>query len=808
MIRIFGNTDRDFSTNGDAVLVPIKAKAIHNLNGDFYLDITCKSEFYPYLTQGNIIVAPTPQGDQAFRIGNKLDRKGDKIELKAYHVLWDAQNYVIADSYVVDMNCKAALNHLNAATDTPSPFTMDSDVTGVYNLRCVRKSLYEAIQDVIARWGGNLLVDNWKVNVKAKIGKDNGITIRYAKNLIDLTASYDFTGVCTKLLPVGKDGLLLPELYVYSQTQYDIPYTKVLSISQSLAVEDFPTKEDYQAALVADLRRQAQETVNKSCVPVVTYTLQGRPELVQDVGDIIQVIDERIGVNITTQVIGYEYDIITGQYAKLTFGNFSKSLGGLMTSVKATASGVVNEAIGEAKSEVNADINSIYNLLQGSYVIYRGYDVLICDKKPVENADNIIKFSNTGISITTEGINGDFVSVYDINTQALSVKSLTLDGTNIKEAIENLENQIKELEKKVTIHKPISFANYNQLPATKLSDGVFYYIADRGYLIQNGIIYGQGDGTISYGLANPTGGGDGDVYFQLDEYGYVTKIWQNHKGNWSGLGAGALQFWTETLTQLYNTREIEGISTGVDGYLFNYVEWKTWAYNVGTVYYGTFYFRKKNNLPAIIGVGGYDNAQEFYIASTDPDAVKWQYNCPYVSTGWVDAVNGGTSGDTSRGAQEFTIEYEGTTWYISQGTSGVSGRSSKPENNFKGINNFTYGNAQTNARRLLETCFAKPTTTYKVGIGTTDKILYFGHDDEYRLYVTDEGVFNGKDFQIDGVSIDKLHDVQLDDVSVVTNKVAHIGVGDNLAAVNGVLHCTLPFAIVNGELCFVYDDGE
>lgn len=740
MIRVFKSTDKTFDNNGDAVLIPLKANVVHKLNGDFYIEITCKSEFYPYLTQGNIIVSPTPQGDQAFRIDSTLERKGDRVTIKAYHVFYDAQNYVIADSYVVDMNCKNALNHLNNATDTPSPFTMDSDITSVNNLRCVRKSLYEAVNDVMGRWGGNLVVDNWRVNVKKQIGTDNGITIRYAKNLIELTAKYDFSGVCTKLLPVGKDGLLLPELFVYSPTQYDTPYTRVLSISQSLKVEDYPSKEAYQAALVEDLRQQAQASVNKSCIPVITYTLKGRPELVSDIGDIIQVVDERIGVNITTQVIGYEYDVITGQYNNLTFGNFGTSLSNLMSSVKSTASAVANDAVGDAKSEINADISGLYQLLQGSYVIYRGYDILICDKKPVENADNIIKFSNTGISITTEGINGDFVSVYDINTQALNVKSLTLDGENINETIESLLNQLKEINDKITIHKDVSIDQYNRLPATKTRDGIYYYITNRGYMIHNGVTYGKGGGTEVE--ANPADSPTANIT--------TIKI-----GNTTyAISGGALNYWIETEEEIYNTYEIEGISTGVDGYLFNYVEWKTWAYNVGTIYYGTFYFRKKNNLPAIIGVGGYDNAQEFYIASTDPDAVKWQYNCPYVSTGWVDAVNGGTSGDTSRGAQEFTIEYEGVTWYISQGTSGVSGRSSKPENNFKGISGFSYGNAQANARRLLETCFAKPTTTCRAGIGIDTYVLYLYEGDNNIFYVDKEGVFNGTDFKINGVSIE------------------------------------------------------
>ena len=96
MIRVFNSTDRDFTSNGNAVLVPIKARVKNNINGDFYLELTTESRFYKYLNQGNIIIAPTPQGEQAFRIDNQLSRKGDRITIKAKHVFYDSENFKAA----------------------------------------------------------------------------------------------------------------------------------------------------------------------------------------------------------------------------------------------------------------------------------------------------------------------------------------------------------------------------------------------------------------------------------------------------------------------------------------------------------------------------------------------------------------------------------------------------------------------------------------------------------------------------------------------------------------------------------------
>ena len=127
MLRVFGITDKDFTSNGDIVLQPYKAKVHKEDNGDYYLDVEAGIEYVDYLTANRIIVADTPQGAQAFRISNPQKKKS-KISLKAWHVYYDSKNYVIADSNVVEKSGNQAINHLNDATDNKRPFTVSSDI--------------------------------------------------------------------------------------------------------------------------------------------------------------------------------------------------------------------------------------------------------------------------------------------------------------------------------------------------------------------------------------------------------------------------------------------------------------------------------------------------------------------------------------------------------------------------------------------------------------------------------------------------------------------------------------------------------
>ena len=66
MIKLFSQTDTSFSTNGDKVIIPLRAKVHKEDNGSFYLDFECSLEYIDDIVAGNILVVPTPQGEQAF----------------------------------------------------------------------------------------------------------------------------------------------------------------------------------------------------------------------------------------------------------------------------------------------------------------------------------------------------------------------------------------------------------------------------------------------------------------------------------------------------------------------------------------------------------------------------------------------------------------------------------------------------------------------------------------------------------------------------------------------------------------------
>lgn len=441
MLKLFGQTDRDFTSNGDKVIKPLKARITKQDNGEFYLELETDLTYVNDLTEGRIILAPTPQGEQPFRVSN-LQKTKNKLITKALHVFFDARNYLIADSYVVEKNCNGALDHLNAATEPESPFATISDVDTVNNYRCVRTSLYDAVMTVVERWGGHLDLNGWTIGIRQEIGQDNGVVVRYAKNLKDITVDENWDNVTTKLLPVGKDGLLLPETYVTSTNQYDLPYVKSVNFDQSdidqenyIGQDGNPDVEAYEAALVEDLRQKAQSYVDNNSVPKVNYTLKANVEKLTNIGDTVYVQDERLGLTLTTRVISYIYDCILGKYVEMEFGNFKKTVSNLMSSITTQIQETVDQSNEVLRVELNKELQEAQNIIWGalgnSYVLYEGDKILVVDSLPKETAKNVLMINNGGIGFSQTGINGPFKSAWTIdnvfNAEQINVINFTAD---------------------------------------------------------------------------------------------------------------------------------------------------------------------------------------------------------------------------------------------------------------------------------------------------------------------------------------------------------------------------------------------
>lgn len=482
MIKVFNAYERVFTSNGEKIIQPIKAVVLKEDNGDYELELEARIADKDYIVNDKIIVCDTPWGQQAFRVYNP-QKKNNKITCTCKHVFYDTASYLIEKAYIQDGDCNYALDTINSNSEGQvfgdSPFTMQGHENNRKSLLIERKTLEEAISAVLETWGGHLIRDNYHISIAPVIGADRGVTLRYGKNIEDISVKEDWSKVVTKILPVGKDGLMLEEKYVttsdlnsdedYYGLQYNKPYTKTVTFSQEINEDELKAsftdekgnldeeayENAYQTELLQNLKTQAIDYIRENCVPKVNYTLRANIPLLgsveqTDIGDTIVVIDERIKPNyenaektnkdeleFKTEIISVKWDCIQNRYVEINFGNFAKKLKNLIsettTATKNEVKQTVNtEVVPQVEAKLQEAYSEIWGALGNSYVINDyGDKILIVDTLPKEQAKNCIMLNSAGISFSKNGINGQFTSAWTIdgtlNMQAINVINLVAD---------------------------------------------------------------------------------------------------------------------------------------------------------------------------------------------------------------------------------------------------------------------------------------------------------------------------------------------------------------------------------------------
>ena len=508
MIKLFKSTDKVFDSNGDKILQPLKAKVREEDNGEFYLDLETGLEYLDDVQERAILVAPTPQGEQAFRITN-VAKTRTRLKARANHVFYDSKNYLIKSRYIDDKSCTEALQFLNDAVSDASPFTVMSDIATKKTYHCIRHSLCEAIETVTERWNGHLVRNNFDIRIMSQIGQDNGVTIRYAKNLKDITCEENWSDVVTTLLPVGRDGILLNDIdknasvYVSAPRHYELPYTKSVNFTQDIEEDDYKlpngevNKPAFQAALVADLKAQAEKYVQVNCVPKVHYTVKMNVSDIDGIGDVIEVIDEKLGINVTTTVISYEYDCILNRYIEIELGNFKPKLSNLIDVVTSMTETRIDKTTSSLMTNVDAKIEQntqeIYNEIKMSkgvataFLSSRKENLVVSTKTilPLGNLTNSVDglvLSGGGIKIAKQT---NFAKI------SAMVQYLPFQAGSVIIAIvkNNVDNEIVAIENYLTIDKYHTIVIPPILTPVKLNDVIYicYWTMNTKDIIENGM---------------------------------------------------------------------------------------------------------------------------------------------------------------------------------------------------------------------------------------------------------------------------------------------------------------------------------
>ena len=323
IILYYDKKETDFNRNGLAVLnESLVWKIVERINGEYELELSypLSSNKSKHIKPFNIIKVE----EQLFRIYHTdKDSKNRSITANARHIFYDLYNFIIEDRRAENKTCKEALEIIEDELGVKNSYTFDSNILEKKTQYIVKKNIVEAIFLIVNEWKGELVRDNFNIRIDKDKGKDNGIRIKYGKNIIGISEKLNSDNVATWIYPVGANGITLSEKYLLNPIWEDLEYPNFALIK----------KVDFKDATSEGmLRIEGEKYLLANAIPDVNYKIDfiqlasteeyKRYKKLEEVlvGDIVTVSHKILGIDIKVKVIGIERDVLSAKNTRVELG--------------------------------------------------------------------------------------------------------------------------------------------------------------------------------------------------------------------------------------------------------------------------------------------------------------------------------------------------------------------------------------------------------------------------------------------------------------------------------------------------------
>lgn len=467
---LYEGTEKQFLHNGLGRLADaITCEVTEERNGTFELEMTypITGIHYADIAENRIILAKTEDGgnNQAFIIYKISRPLNGIVTINAQHISYLLSGFVVMPFTASSL--AGAMNKINENAVPETPFLFQTNVSSSVQFkldapRNIRNLLGGESGSLLDVYGGyDYKFDNFTVYLLNNRGADNGVTIRYGKNMTALKSVVDMTNVYTGIVPywAGADGVVyLPERVVYSASADLYPYKIVKTVDFTSDFENAPTE--------AQLRAKAQQYLTsnqgwklKNNIDVSFVSLAQTDEY-KDIAplervklcDTVTIIYRALGINAQTKVVKTVYNVLLERYNTISLGDTTYTLS------QALQQTIDAPTMKEVTSYTQSAVDRATTLLKGGlggYVVFNtdgdGHpqEILIMDSDTKETAINVVRLNKNGIGFSNNGYDGnyrnawtidgnlvaDFITTGNLNGQLISAESI--EASSLSKSVQN-----------------------------------------------------------------------------------------------------------------------------------------------------------------------------------------------------------------------------------------------------------------------------------------------------------------------------------------------------------------------------------
>ena len=334
--------DRNVQTvkwNGQPLHEATKAEVEEVINVSYTIKVDypiTDTEIYKKFQEDMLIIAPTPvTGRQLFRI-KEISEQDDTVSLTCQHITEDIFKRSVRPIKVSNSTCQIALNAMISAVKTPlGKFSFTSNIMDNRTFNTTEdETLYKILMDgkhsIVGAWEGEMIRDNFLIDIPKSRGIDRGVVITTHQNLKQYERNKSSSSIITRLhlkstfKPEGAEEDTVLKVTVDSPLIGNYPYINEAEYENN----DLTTEEELRKWGEAKFKNG---DIDKSTdqIKVEAYELDGQTV---HLGDTVTIMSLKHDVMLKKKAVGYVYDALSEEYISLTFDDKAGHGGGMSVS--------------------------------------------------------------------------------------------------------------------------------------------------------------------------------------------------------------------------------------------------------------------------------------------------------------------------------------------------------------------------------------------------------------------------------------------------------------------------------------------
>lgn len=445
-----------FDSNGLGRLVDIISCVVTEERNGIY---ECEFQYpidgirYDQIQIGRIICCSHEEGgdNQPFVIYRKSAPINGIVTFNAHHISYKLSNVIVAPFQAASVVQTFQKIKENAITDCKFSFWTNKTPVGILETKepkSARSILAGSEGSILDVYGtGEYEFDKMQVKLWLHRGSDNGVTIRYGKNLVNLEQIVDSENSFSAIVPVwhGEEdvcvygGLVAADnLPVISEVwtnednvviQDDQGNDLELAAPQIVAVvydftdyfEEQPSKQQLNDAAKAYLNNNQPYLPDENLV-VDFVQLAGTDEYADyaplqtvKLCDTVHVIYSALGVDVALDVIRTTYNSLLDRYDEIELGTARTTFAELLMSETTEAIDInKQQTLNAMQAAIDNATNQLTGINGNSHVVFKRNDfggveeILIMDTDDMETAMNVWRYNSAGWGHSSNGIEGPY----------------------------------------------------------------------------------------------------------------------------------------------------------------------------------------------------------------------------------------------------------------------------------------------------------------------------------------------------------------------------------------------------------------